>query len=68
MWLLFNESRMSKREQELKCVEKGKELRDVEKIDRCLGLQQENFEDELDDNFWIKVMKVWCFLKVDLCE
>lgn len=58
MWLLFNESRMSKREQELKCVEKGKELRDAEKIDRCLGLQQENFEDELDDNFWIKVMKV----------
>lgn len=58
MWLLFNESRMSKREQELKCVEKGKELRDVEKIDRCLGLQQVNFEDELDDNFWIKVMKV----------
>lgn len=58
MWLLFNESRMSKREQELKCVEKGKELRDVEKIDPCLGLQQENFEDELDDNFWIKVMKV----------
>ena len=49
---------MSKREQELKCVEKGKELREVEKIDRCLGLQQENFEDELDDNFWIKVMKV----------
>ena len=49
---------MSKREQELKCVEKGKELRDVEKTDRSLGLQQENFEDELDDNFWIKVMKV----------
>ena len=58
MWLLFNESRMIKREQELKCVEKGKELRDVEKIDCCLGLQQENFEDELDDNFWIKVIKV----------
>lgn len=68
MWLVFNESGMSEREQELGRTEKGKELEDQDNFDRFRDHQQEDLvEDELDDNFWIKVKKVWNLLKDNCC-
>lgn len=68
MWLVFNESGMSEREQELGRTEKGKELEDQDNFDRFRDHQQEDLvEDELDDNFWIKVKKVWNLLKYNFC-
>lgn len=68
MWLVFNESGMSEWEQELGRTEKGKELEDQDNFDRFRDHQQEDLvEDELDDNFWIKVKKVWNLLKYNFC-
>lgn len=55
---------MSEREQELGRTEKGKELEDQDNFDRFRDHQQ---EDELDDNFWIKVKKVRNLLKDNCC-
>ena len=51
MWLVLNDSGMSKGEQEFERAGKGNERGDQYEIDCCRG-------DDFDEPFWMKVVKM----------
>ena len=65
MWLVLNDSGMSKGEQELECSGKENERGNLHKVDRCRNYQTALLEDEFNQEFWAKVMKMKCTLKVE---
>lgn len=65
MWLVFEDSGMSKGEHELEHAEKDNEPGDQhpEIFDRCRDHQREYLlEDEFDEEFWLKVKQVSKFI------
>ena len=56
MWLLLNNSVMSKGGKELQRTDRWNERGDQQNIDRCRGHQQDILEEDFDEEFWIKVM------------
>lgn len=65
MWLVFEDSGMSKGEHGLEHAEKDNEPGDQhpEIFDRCRDHQREYLlEDEFDEEFWLKVKQVSTFI------
>lgn len=65
MWLVLNDSGMSKGEQELECSGKDNERGNLHKVDRCRNYQTALLEDEFNQEFWANVMKMKCTLKAE---
>ena len=58
MWLVLNDSGMSKGEQEFERAGKGNERGDQHEIDCCHGDKQDFVGDDFDEPFWMKVVKM----------
>lgn len=59
MWLVLSKSTMSKGEQELMPAGKSNEQGNRHEVDRYRDQQK---GDEFDEDFWIKVMKLFCYV------
>lgn len=61
MWLVLKDSGMWKKQQALENAEKGDEPGNQREIDRRSDHQQQDLaEEEFDEGFWIKVIKLEC--------
>lgn len=61
MWLVLKDSGMWKEQQALENAEKGDEQGNQREIDRRSDHQQQDLaEEEFDEGFWIKVIKLEC--------
>lgn len=61
MWLVLKDSGMWKEQQALENAEKGDEQGNQGEIDRRSDHQQQDLaEEEFDEGFWIKVIKLEC--------
>lgn len=61
MWLVLKDSGMWKEQQALENAEKGDEPGNQREIDRRSDHQQQDLaEEEFDEGFWIKVIKLEC--------
>lgn len=61
MWLVLKDSGMWKEQQALESAEKGDEQGNQREIDRRSDHQQQDLaEEEFDEGFWIKVIKLEC--------
>lgn len=61
MWLVLKDSGMWKEQQALENAEKGDEPGNQREIDRRSDHQQQYLaEEEFDEGFWIKVIKLEC--------
>lgn len=61
MWLVLKDTGMWKEQQALENAEKGDEQGNQREIDRRSDHQQQDLaEEEFDEGFWIKVIKLEC--------
>lgn len=61
MWLVLKDAGMWKEQQALENAEKGDEPGNQREIDRRSDHQQQDLaEEEFDEGFWIKVIKLEC--------
>lgn len=61
MWLVLKDTGMWKEQQALENAEKGDEPGNQREIDRRSDHQQQDLaEEEFDEGFWIKVIKLEC--------